>query len=71
MVFLQVILIDNATGLGFTEKYWGPPCKIEKRALLDAQKNCFAAGLTTIDDCGLNYRMALLINSLQESNELK
>ncbi|MDQ6904474.1 MAG: amidohydrolase family protein, partial [Bacteroidota bacterium] len=42
-----------------------------KDALLGAQKNCFAAGLTTVADCGLNYRLMLFIDSLQKSNELK
>ena len=42
-----------------------------KEALLNAQKNCFAVGLTTIADCGLNYRSALLIDSLNKSNDLK
>ena len=26
-----------------------------KKALKEAEKNCFAVGLTTIDDCGLTY----------------
>ena len=38
---------------------------------MNAQRNCFAAGLTTIDDCGLGYRQVLLIDALQKSNELK
>jgi predicted amidohydrolase YtcJ len=67
---LTGILIDNATELVYS-KVPEPTPAILKEALLDAQKNCFAAGLTTIDDCGLNYRMALLIDSLQKSNELK
>lgn len=67
---LTGILIDNATELVFS-KVPAPNISVLKEALLDAQKNCFAAGLTTIDDCGLNYRIALLIDSLQKSNELK
>jgi predicted amidohydrolase YtcJ len=67
---LTGILIDNATELVFS-KVPAPNISVLKEALLDAQKNCFAAGLTTIDDCGLNYRMALLIDSLQKNNELK
>jgi len=67
---LTGILIDNATGLVFS-KVPAPTAEILKEALLDAQKNCFAAGLTTIDDCGLNYQVALLIDSLQKNNELK
>jgi predicted amidohydrolase YtcJ len=67
---LTGILIDNATELVFS-KVPAPNISVLKEALLDAQKNCFAAGLTTIDDCGLNYRIALLIDSLQKSKELK
>ena len=67
---LTGILIDNATELVYS-KVPAPSFAILKEALLDAQKNCFAAGLTTIDDCGLNYQMALLMDSLQKSNELK
>jgi predicted amidohydrolase YtcJ len=64
------ILIDNATDLVYS-KIPSPTSVELKEALLDAQKNCFAAGLTTIDDCGLDYKIALLIDSLQKSNELK
>ena len=67
---LTGILVDNATELVYA-KVPAPTFAILKEALLDAQKNCFAAGLTTIDDCGLNYRVALLMDSLQKSNELK
>ncbi len=67
---LTGILIDNATSLVYS-KVPGPSLEKIKQALTDAQRNCFAAGLTTIDDCGLNYRLALLINSLQQSSQLK
>ncbi len=67
---LTGILVDNATELVYS-KVPAPTPALLKEALLDAQKNCFAAGLTTIDDCGLNYNAALLIDSLQKSNELK
>ena len=67
---LTGILIDNATGLVYSKI---PPATRAqlKDALLDAEKNCFAAGLTTIDDCGLDYKDALLIDTLQKSGELK
>lgn len=67
---LTGILVDNATELVYS-KVPPPTVKKLKEALLDAQKNCFAAGLTTIDDCGLDYRAALLIDSLHKTNELK
>ena len=67
---LTGILIDNATSL-VSSKVPAPTAAILKDALMDAQKNCFAAGLTTIDDCGLSYRAALFMDSLQKNNELK
>jgi predicted amidohydrolase YtcJ len=40
-------------------------------ALLSAQSRCFAAGLTTIDDCGLPYDDVLMIEALQKTKQLK
>ncbi|MDQ6762391.1 MAG: amidohydrolase family protein, partial [Bacteroidota bacterium] len=60
---LTGILIDNATSLVYS-KIPSPSYEEIKAALLEAQKNCFAAGLTTIDDCGLSYQMAQFIQSL-------
>ncbi|MEY3397644.1 MAG: hypothetical protein RL220_238 [Bacteroidota bacterium] len=42
-----------------------------KEALLRAQANCFAAGLTTVDDAGLMHDEIELIRNLQESGNLK
>ena len=42
-----------------------------KEALLDAERNCFAVGLTTIDDCGLNFASCRMIKELQDKGELK
>jgi predicted amidohydrolase YtcJ len=67
---LTGILIDNATGLVY-KNIPTPSISQIKIALLQAQRNCFAVGLTTIDDCGLNYKIALLIDQLQKSNDLK
>jgi predicted amidohydrolase YtcJ len=67
---LTGILIDNATAL-VSSKIPAPDKTKITRALLDASQNCFAAGLTTVDDCGLNYRLAMLIDSLQMNNLLK
>ena len=64
------ILIDNAINL-VTIKIPLAGRDENKRALLAAQKNCFAAGLTTIDDCGLNFREVQLIEDLQKMGELK
>jgi len=67
---LTGILIDNATSLVYSKV---PPTTEAqlKEALLAAEKNCFAAGLTTIDDCGRNYTDALLVDKMQKNNELK
>ncbi|MEO9022885.1 MAG: amidohydrolase [Ginsengibacter sp.] len=67
---LTGILIDNATGLLYSKVPHATDAQLTD-ALLDAQKNCFAAGLTTVSDCGLDYSYALLIDSLQKSNQLK
>ncbi|HUZ61409.1 MAG TPA: amidohydrolase [Hanamia sp.] len=64
------ILIDNAMELVIS-KVPAPTQSQLKVALLAAQKNCFAAGLTTIVDCGLDYETALLVDLLQKNNELK
>lgn len=67
---LTGILIDNAINL--VSKIIPPNGRTEnKEALLAAERNCFAVGLTTIDDCGLNYQDLQLIEELQKSSELK
>lgn len=53
---LTGILIDNAVGI-VTRKIPTPTELVTQNALLDAQRNCFAVGLTTVDDCGLPYTM--------------
>jgi predicted amidohydrolase YtcJ len=64
------VLIDNAMELLF--KIIPKVNKqIVANALLDAQKNCFAVGLTTVDDAGLDKSTVLLIDSLQKSSKLK
>ena len=64
------ILIDNAIDL-VSSRIPAPDENENKAALLSAQKNCFSVGLTTIDDCGLNYRDVELIGQLQKRGELK
>ena len=64
------VLIDNAMELLF--KIIPKVNKqIARNALLDAQKNCFAVGLTSVDDAGLDKSTVLLIDSLQKSAKLK
>jgi predicted amidohydrolase YtcJ len=67
---LTGILIDNATGL-LSSKI--PPQTKEqfKEALQEAEKNCFAVGLTTIEDCGLSFSAVEAIKQLQSNGELK
>jgi predicted amidohydrolase YtcJ len=67
---LTGILIDNATGL-VGSKIPSSNKAQEKDALMDAQRNCFAVGLTTIDDCGLDKEAILFIDSIQKTGDLK
>ena len=64
------VLIDNAAEkmLSFIPAL----SKEEKtKALLEAQEKCFAQGLTTVTDAGLNLEDILLIDSLQKQGTLK
>ena len=67
---LTGILIDNAFNLVLSKI---PSATVQQfnKVLLAAQKNCFAVGLTTIDDCGLNYTDVERIKKLQEAGNLK
>ncbi|HEY0065765.1 MAG TPA: amidohydrolase [Flavisolibacter sp.] len=67
---LTGILIDNAVGL-VASKIPEAGNKERQEALLDAQQNCFAVGLTTVDDCGIDFPEVNLIDSLQKANLLK
>jgi len=67
---LTGILVDNAVGL-VTRKIPDPTDVQVEGALLDAQRNCFAVGLTTVDDCGLDYPMINVIAQLQHKKTLK
>jgi len=67
---LTGVLIDNAVGL-VESKIPAPDAKLAEKILTDAQRNCFAAGLTTIDDCGLGFEAVDFIEKLQKENKLK
>jgi predicted amidohydrolase YtcJ len=67
---LTGILIDNAVDLVSSKIPSQTPAKL-KEALMEAQKNCFAVGLTTIDDCGLSHEAISFIDSLQKTGDLK
>jgi hypothetical protein len=41
------------------------------KAIKQAEQNCFSIGLTTIDDCGLNFAQAEKIKDLQAGGDLK
>lgn len=67
---LTGILLDNAIGV-VTRKIPDPTDALIQSALLSAQRNCLAAGLTTVDDCGLPYTMVNTIAELQHRGSLK
>lgn len=67
---LTGILVDNAIDL-VSSKIPAPGTRQINEALLDAQKNCFAVGLTTVVDCGLDHSMVKVIDDLQKSDRLK
>ena len=67
---LTGILVDNATGL-VSSKIPAQTTAELKEAMLDAQQNCFAVGLTTVDDCGLDFQTILFIDSIQKTGVLK
>jgi len=67
---LTGMLVDNAMGL-IKRKIPEPTEQVVDNAFLGAQKNCFAVGLTTVDDCGLPYTMVNVIAELQHKGSLK
>lgn len=67
---LTGVLIDNA--ISAVRKFVPPASQEEKiNALLQAQKNCFAVGLTSVSDAGLDKESILLMDSLQKQGFLK
>lgn len=67
---LTGILVDNAETLVSSRIPDASEIQVNE-ALLDAQKNCFAVGLTSVTDCGIDYRLIQMINKLQKNKELK
>lgn len=67
---LTGVLIDNAVDL-VNRKIPDLTHAQMKSLLLQAQNNCFAVGLTTIDDCGLDYDAVEGIEQLQKNGDLK
>lgn len=64
------VLIDKAEGL---VSRFVPEISQEQqeKGLLKAQQNCFAVGLTSVTDCGLEKKTILLMDKLQKSDSLK
>ncbi len=64
------ILIDNAEGLvtPFIPKI---SKEQQQNGLLEAQKNCFAVGLTSVTDAGLSKSTILLMEEMQNGGSLK
>lgn len=67
---LTGVLIDNAVDL-VSSKIPAATDEQFKKALQAAEQNCFAMGLTTIDDCGLSYISVDMIKALQAKGDLK
>jgi predicted amidohydrolase YtcJ len=67
---LTGLLIDNAVEL-VSNKVPPPSAEKAKKMALEAQKNCFEVGLTTIDDCGLDYEVVEFIEKMQADRSLK
>ena len=67
---LTGILIDNAKDR-VTNKIPPPSPEQFEKAVKAAEKNCFAVGLTTIDDCGIDFDILENLKALQEKGEFK
>lgn len=67
---LTGILVDNAIDI-VSEKIPPLSAQQKEKCLLDAQRNCFAAGITTVEDCGLGKDMITFIDNMQQSGKLK
>lgn len=67
---LTGILIDNAIDLVYA-KLPNPSDEQLKKGLKAAEQNCFAMGLTTIDDCGLGFATVDIIKEMQAKGDLK
>lgn len=64
------ILIDNAVDL-VSRKIPVATASELAASFKEAEKNCFAKGLTTVDDCGLDHQVIQLMDSLHKSGDLK
>lgn len=67
---LTGLLIDRAADLVIS-KIPPPDWSLFKEAMLEAEKNCFSVGLTTIVDCGLHHTDVEKLEKLQDSSLLR
>jgi predicted amidohydrolase YtcJ len=67
---LTGVLVDNAVDL-VANKIPSASKPEAQASLLAAQKNCFAVGITTVDDAGLEKQIVDLIDEMQKNGELK
>jgi hypothetical protein len=67
---LTGVLIDNAKSLVMA--HWPKPTRKDvANALIKAQDICFGYGLTTVNDAGLDRNVIEIIDSLQQTGDLK
>jgi len=64
------VLIDNAMDL-VSKIIPEPDEEFNRKALIAAEKNCFAVGLTSIHDAGLGKETVDLINAMHKEGNLK
>lgn len=67
---LTGLLIDNAVDL-VSSKIPGISKEYFSELVLQAEKNCLAAGLTTIDDCGLSVAQMEALKKMQDDGQLQ
>ncbi|MEO7310091.1 MAG: amidohydrolase [Chitinophagaceae bacterium] len=66
---LTGVLIDNATDLADMKMPASTGADQEKY-LHDAEQKCFAVGLTSVQDCGLNFEQVQLVEKLYQEGKL-
>lgn len=67
---LTGILVDNA--VDFVSKHIPEPSSNEKlETLMEAQRNCFEVGLTSVVEAGITKKIVDFIDSLQSTGQLK
>lgn len=64
------ILVDNAIEL-VSSKIPEPDEQEQRQALINAEKNCFAVGLTSVADAGLDKSTVDLMDAMHKSGELR